>query len=337
MNPLLDTSALPRFGDIKPEHALPAIEELISAHQQKLRELMDSETGHSFDELIPALETMNHELGRAWSPISHLHSVLGDDGWREAYNECLAAVTAHLSELSQNAELQKAFEEISGHLDRETSDERRQVIEHGLREFRLAGVALPETEKLEFRRLRQELAQVQSQFEQNVQDSTDDWKLELGDDSRLAGLPAAILARAAADAEEAGQPGFRLSLDYPTYLAVMTHADDAELRQQFYKAWSTRASELANKGEWDNAGVIDDIMAMRHDLASLVGFDSFADYSLATKMAASVDEVLEFLTELAERTRDAAISELNELESLAGGELHAWDVNYYLEDRKSVV
>ena len=334
MNPLLDTSALPRFADIRPEHALPAIEELISAHRQKLRELIDNNPTPTFDELVPSLEGMSHELGRVWSPIGHLHNVMGDDDWREAYNDCLAAVTAHLSELSQNAVLQRAFESLSEQLGENASAERRQVIEHNLREFRLAGVALPDDEKAEFRQLRQELAKVQSQFEQNVRDSTDAWFLRLDDEHQLAGLPTAIRERARAEAEAAEESGYRLTLDFPTYQAVMTHADDVELRQRFYRAWATRASDEADNPDWNNAAIIDEIMAMRHKLANMVDYDSFADYSLATKMAASVAEVVEFLTELADRTRDAAKAELADLAELAGREIDPWDVNYYLEKLK---
>jgi len=334
MNPLLDTSALPRFGDIKPEHALPAIEELIAAHRQELQDLTDSGRELSFDELVLPLENMSHELGRVWSPVSHLHSVLGDDAWREAYNDCLAAVTAHLSELAQNTALEKAFEAVFARLDGSSDEQQRKVVEHALREFRLAGVALPDDQKAEFRETRQALAKAQSQFEQNVQDSTDAWFRHIEDESRLSGLPAPVRERARKDAEAAGESGWRLNLDFPTYQAVMTHADDRELRHDFYHGWSTRASDQGANPEWDNAQVIEEVMTLRHRLSALVGFDNFAEFSLATKMAGSVAEVLDFLTELAEKTRDAAASELGDLEALAGQPVAAWDVNYYLEKLK---
>ncbi|MDX1480361.1 MAG: M3 family metallopeptidase [Woeseiaceae bacterium] len=331
MNPLLDTSALPRFGDIEPDDALPAIEQLIAAHRQKLADLLRDDPPHAFDELVPPLEEMAHEFGRVWSPIGHLHSVSGDSGWRKAYNDCLGLVTEYFAELGQNPDLQKAFETIEAELDDETPPERRKIVENSLRDFRLAGVALPEEEKAEFRDLRQQLAGRQATFEQHVQDATDAWHLSVGSEKRLAGLPRQVVERASRDAEEAGHGGWRLSLDYPTYQAVMTHADDTELRQIFYRAWATRASDQGEHPEWDNAGAIEDILSLRHRLARLVGYDNYADYSLATKMAGSTSEVIDFLHELASRSRATAQSEMDSLEALAGRPVEARDVAYYLE------
>lgn len=334
MNPLLDTSTLPRFGDIEPDHALPAIQQLIAAHRQKLYDLLDAGETPDFDDLIPPLEEIGHELDRVWSPVRHLHSVMGDSGWREAYNACLSAVTEHYTELSQNTELQKAFEAIGRQMTDDEPAERRKIIEHALRDFRLAGVALPDDDKAQFRAIRQKLAKAQSRFQENVQDSTDAWHLATEDRDRLSGLPEQIVERARVDASAAGEQGFRLSLDFPTYQAVMTHADDRELRHEFYRAWSTRASDQSTDAEWDNAETVEEIMALRYELANLVGFDHYAEFSLATKMAGSTDEVIEFLTELAGQTRDAAMRELDELHGLAGEPIQAWDLSYYLEQLK---
>jgi len=334
MNPLLDTSALPRFGDIDSEHAVPAIRELIAAHRQKLVELLEKNSQPTFEDIVPALEDMSHELSRVWSPIGHLHSVLGDAGWREAYNDCLSMITEHHTELSQNADLQQAFEAIGANLADDTPAAWRKVVEYALRDFRLAGVALAADEKTEFRETRQKLAAAQAQFEQNVQDSTDAWQRAVDDQALLAGLPAQLVARARADAEAAGESGWRLNLDFPTYQAVMTHADDRGLRHEFYRAWSTRASAEGPDPQWDNAATIENIMRLRHRLATLVGFDSYAEYSLATKMAGTTAEVLEFLRELAGRAREAATAEMSALAELAGEPLMAWDLAYYLEKLK---
>ena len=334
MNPLLDTSALPRFGDVRAEHALPAINELIAQHRQKLATLLADTCFDEFDALIPPLEEMSHELSRVWSPIGHLHSVLGDADWRDAYNACLKVVTEHHTDVSQNAALQQAFERVSATLPDDAPAARAKLIEHALRDFHLAGVDLPEAEKKAFKETRQALAAAQAQFEQNVQDSTDCFSLAVEDESRLAGLPGPILRRAAADAAEHDQAGWRLHLDYPTYHAVMVHADDRELRRTFYRAWSTRASDQAGDASWDNAATIDQILELRHRLAALVGFDNYAEYSIATKMAKTTDEVLEFLSELAERTRKAARNELAALNELSDEPLEAWDVAYYLEKLK---
>ena len=334
MNPLLDTSALPRFNELRPEHALPAMTELIARHRQKLATLLSDTDIDEFDALIPPLEELSHELSRVWSPIGHLHGVLGDADWRDAYNACLSLVTEHYTEVSQNSALQQAFERVSKTLPADAPADRVKLIEYALRDFRLAGVALPKEQKTAYKETRQTLAAVQAQFEQNVQDSTDAWHLHTEDGGTVAGLPAQLLERAAANAADHGKEGWRLSLDYPTYHAVMMHAHKRELRKTFYKAWSTRASEQANDPDWNNAANIEEILTLRHKLAGLVGFDNYAEYSLATKMAGTTEEVLEFLSELAERTRDAATDELAALQKLADEPLAAWDVLFYLEKLK---
>ena len=334
MNPLLDTSALPRFGEVEPADAAPAMTELIARHRQKLAALLADPHIDRFDALIPPLEEMSHELSRVWSPIGHLHAVLGDAGWRDAFNECLKMVTEHHTEVSQNTALQQAFERVAGTLPDDAPAARIKLVEHALRDFRLAGVALPDEQKAEFREIRQSLAVAQAEFEQNVQDSTDSWHLHIAEEARLAGLPEQIVTRARADAAEAGLDGWYFNLDFPTYHAILMHADDRELRQTFYGAWATRASERADDPSWDNAANIENILGLRHRLAKLTGFGNYAEYSLATKMAPGTDEVLEFLYELAERTRDAAKRELTDLEALADEPLAAWDVTYYLEKLK---
>ncbi len=334
MNPLLDTSSLPRFDEIEPEHAEPAIRQLISRHRERLAALLDADDAGSFDDFVPPLEEMDHELSRVWSPISHLHSVLGDNGWREAYNNCLGVITDYTTEMSQNPRLQQAYETVGATVDGAAEPARAKIIEYALRDFRLAGVTLPDADKARFREARQKLAAAQARFEQNVQDSTDAWHLSISEPSRLSGLPAQVVDRARQEAADADHEGFRLLLDFPTYHAVMMHADDRPLRETFYRAWSTRASDQADNVQWDNAAVIEEILALRHELAALVGFDNYAKYSLATKMAADTEEVIEFLDELAERTAAAAQAELDALTELAGHPLEAWDLSYYLEKLK---
>ena len=286
-NPLLDFQGLPRFADIRPEHALPAITETIAAHRRRLAELLDSPDARDFDSFVVPLEDMQHELARLWSPIGHLHSVLEDPGWRDAYNACLPLLTEHGTEMAQNKALQEVFEQLAGSLPPDAPEAQRTLIEKALRDFRLGGVALPEAEKTAFREAMQELAAVQAKFEQNLQDATDSWHLQTDDPELLRGLPEQAVARAQADAARHGESGWRLSLDYPTWQAVIMHADDRLLRKRFYDAWSTRASDQGGFEQWDNSGNIERILALRHRLARLVGFGNYAEYSLATKMAAN--------------------------------------------------
>ena len=332
-NPLLDTSSLPRFADIRPEHALPAVTELIAEHKRKLASLLEGPAG-DFDALVTPLEEMSHELSRVWSPVGHLQAVLEDPAWREAYNACLPVLTEHGTEMAQNKALQQAFEGLAKAMPADVPGERRTLVEHALRDFRLAGVALPHAEKAEFRRIMQELAAVQAKFDQNLQDATDSWHFLAEDRSAVAGLPQQSLDRALEEASTHGKDGWWLTLDYPTYHAVMTHADNRDLRRRFYDAWATRASDRGGNAAWDNSANIEKILSLRHDAARLTGFASYAEYSLATKMAGKTSEVIDFLNELAARTRSSARKELEAVQEIAPLPLEAWDTAYYLEKLK---
>ena len=333
-NPLLDTSDLPRFDAIEPQHAVPALEELIAAHRQKLESLLDDTSARDFDSLIVPLESMSHELGRVWSPIGHLQSVLDDANWRDAYNAALPLMTEHGTELSQNKRLQEAYQQVADNLPSDATDEMRMLLEQELRDFRLAGVALPEDAKARFREIRQDIAALQASFDQNVQDATDHWHFHTENAADVAGLPASVLKRAEDEASAEGVDGWVFRLDYPNYHAIMTHCDARDVRSAFYRAWSTRASGEGGHPEWDNTGVIERILELRHEAAGIVGFDNYADYSLATKMAGTVDEVLDFLTELAERSRGAAEREFEAIQAMSDESLAAWDVAYYLDKLK---
>ena len=333
-NPLLDTTGLPRFDAIKPQHAKPALEQLIAAHRQKLAALLDNPDARDFASLIAPLEEMSHELSRVWSPISHLQAVLEDPGWRDAYNASLPLLTEYGTELSHNKKLQEAYQQVADTMPPDASPAMRMLIEHELRDFRLAGVALPEKDKTRYGEIAQEMATLQARFEQNVQDATDSWSFHATGEPQIAGIPDSVLQRARAEAATEGVEGWWFNLDYPNYHAVITHAENREVRESFYHAWSTRASDQGAHPQWNNSEIIERILALRHEAAALVGFDSYAEYSLATKMARTVGEVTTFLEELADKSRNTARKELGEIEDLAGMPLEAWDVPYYLEKLK---
>jgi len=333
-NPLLDTSSLPRFAEIAPEHVMPALIELIAAHRQKLDDLLDNTPDPDFDSLVAPIEEMEHELARVWSPVSHLQGVLGSREWRDAYNEALPLLTQYGTELSQNTRLQKAYAAVDQGLSEQTGTAQKRVVEHALRDFRLAGVALPDAEKARFKEIMQVLAATQAAFDQNIQDASDAWSLHIEDDRDLAGLPPQMIRRAAAEARKRDRQGMLLTLDYPTYDMVMRHADSASLREKMYRAWVTRGSDQGENGEWDNSDNIETTLALRHEAATLVGFENYADYSLETKMAKSTQDVIGFLHELATRTRAAAKKELAELAEFARRTLSPWDITYWLEKLK---
>jgi len=333
-NPLLDDSLLPRFDEVAPAHAEPALRELIAAHRRMLAALLDDPNARDFATLVAPLEEMSHELDRAWSPVSHLNNVLGEPAWRDAYNATLPMMTEHATELSHNKRLQQAYQQLADNMPDDATPAMRTLVEQELRDFRLAGVALPEADKARFKEVMQELAATKALFEQNVQDATDAWHHHATTEAEVSGLPAPILERAQEYAGEQGVEGWWLTLDFPTYNAVIMHADDRRLREVFYRAWSTRASDQGGHEQWDNSENIEKIMALRFEAARLVGFENYAEYSLATKMADEVDEVVEFLTHLAERTRPAAARELEDIASQAGAPYAAWDVNYFMEKLK---
>lgn len=333
-NPLLDTSSLPRFGEISPDHVLPAIEQIISDHRKQLNALLDETGEPSFDSLVVPVELMEHELGRVWSPVIHLQSVLGSRDWREAYKQALPLLTEHGTEISQNARLQQAYAGVGKSLSTDASESHRSAVDHALRNFHLAGVDLPATDKNRFKEIMQDLAAIQASFEHKVQDASDAWSLHILDAAELAGVPKQTMDRAAEDAAHKQLEGWLLSLDYPTYDSIMTHAHDRRLREKMYRAWATRSSDLGDNPEWDNSDNIKNILSLRHEAANLVGFKNYAEYSLATKMAGSIDEVLTFLQELAARSRAAAEQELSALQDLAGMDLEPWDIAFWLEKYK---
>ncbi len=333
-NPLLDTSSLPRFGDIAPEHVIPALTQLIADHRRRLDDLLSNTPDPEFDTLVAPLEDMEHELSRVWSPVSHLQGVLDSREWRDAYNEALPLLTEYGTELSQNARLQKAYTQVDDSLSADAGPAKRSAVEHALREFRLAGVDLGQSDKTRFRDIMRELAATQANFEHNVQDAADAWLLHIDHESDLEGLPRRTMSRAASEAEKRGRDGWLLTLDHPTYDAVMTHAENRSLRENFYHAWATRASDAGADPRWDNTDNIRKILALRHEAALLVGFGNFAEYSLATKMASSPEEVIGFVRQLAERSRSAAEHELKEIREFAGMSVEPWDLSYWLEKLK---
>ena len=267
-------------------------------------------------------------------PSAICKAVLGSSKWREAYNEALPLLTEYATELSQNSRLQQAYAAVGSALSAAEDPTKKRVVDQALRDFHLAGVDLPDAEKTRFKEIMQELAAAQAAFEHHVQDASDAWSLHIEDEQELAGLPQQTIDRATAEARKRDRQGMLLTLDYPTFDAVMRHADKPKLREQMYRAWVTRGSDQGENPEWDNSGLIETIMALRYEAAQLVGFNNYADYSLATKMAKSTDEVIGFLRELAARSRPSAEKELSQLSEFAQQALAPWDTSYWLEKYK---
>jgi oligopeptidase A len=330
-NPLLEIESLPAFDRIEPAHARPALERVLAENRALLAQLA-AQAEPTFASLVVPVEEMGYRLSRVWSPISHLNAVANSADLRAAYNECIPLLTAYASELGQNAALKAGYEHVLQHEGDVLAAESRRVLENALRDFRLAGVDLPADRKARLRELQQRLAQLATKFAENVLDSAAAYTRKVDDESELAGLPPNAVERAAADARAAGQLGWLFKLDQPTYLAIMTCAESAPLRRDIYEAWVTRASELGpSAGRFDNNPLIGEILRARHELAELLGFESFADYALATRMAKDSGQVQHFLHDLARRCRPAGTQEFADLEAYAGRKLDAWDVAFYAE------
>lgn len=333
-NPLLTGSAQPAFQSITAAHAEPAVRQLLEENRQTLRELLAGGAA-TFASVVEPVERMQHRLARAWSPIGHLNGVMNDESLRTAYNACLPLLTAYHTELSQNSELCAAYQRVLDEEGAQLDAAQRRLVENALRDFRLAGVALPHERKQRFGEIMERLATVCARFDENVLDATNAWTRDVTDPAELEGLPELVTARARAAAESAGLAGWRFTLDAPNYQAVLSHAASETLRRDFYTAWVTRASDQGpHGGQWDNTPLMAEILALRHEAAQLVGFANYAEYSLATKMAQGPQDVVSFLRNLAGYAHGAAARELAELERFAGRPLAAWDVGYHSEKLK---
>lgn len=336
-NPLLDKNTLPPFSAIRPEHVIPAISSLLERNKRRLEELLTAPGPHSWEALIEPIEDMEDELAQAWSPVGHLNGVLNSEALREAYNACLPLLSEYQTWMGQHAALYEAYRNLAEHADfNDLPQDRQQAVNNALRDFRLAGVALPDAQKQRYGELRQRLSEHGSRFSDNVLDATNAWTKQVTAE-QLAGLPDTALASARQAAEQKGLDGCLLTLEYPSVYPVLTYCDDRGLRQEVYTANVTRASELGpNGGRFDNTDLITEILSLRQELASLLGFGNFAELSLATKMAESPDHVVDFLTQLAARSRPQAQQEWRELCEFAAAEhglndLKPWDVAYYSE------
>ncbi|MDS4042640.1 MAG: oligopeptidase A [Candidatus Competibacter sp.] len=337
-NPLLTLADLPSHAAIRPEHVEPAITHLLAENRAGIERLLAENATYTWDNLIRPLEELEDRLNKAWSPVNHLHSVLDSESLRAAYNACLPLLSAYHTELGQHEGLYRAYQQIAEGPEYARLDSaQRKVIDDALRDFRLSGIALPPEQRDRYKAIQQELAQLSAKFSENVLDATQAWTRHLTDEAQLAGLPESARALARQTGRQRELDGWLLTLELPSYLPVLNYADDRELRREMYAAYCTRASDRGpHADQWDNGPVMERILALRHELARLLGFQDFTEYSLATKMADSPGQVLDFLDDLARRAKPQAQRELDELRAFARKqfgmeELEAWDIGYYSE------
>ena len=336
-NPLLEMEGLPPFSQIQPEHVEPAIDQLLKLSREQTELLLSNGQPFTWANLIAPLERLDDRLGRTWSPVSHMNSVVNSEELRQVYNACLPKLSEYATEMGQNERLFNAYQAVAEGSE-ELDPAQRKLLQNSLRDFHLSGVDLPAEKKARFKEISQQLSKLASQFEENLLDATNAWSKLITDQSELAGLPESALQLARQTAQQRGEPeGWMLTLEFPSYLPVMTYADNRELRRELYTAFSTRASDQGpHAGQWDNSEIIEQILRLRHEQAQLLGFDNYADRSLAKKMAESSEQVMEFLNDLTARSHRQAETELAELRSFAAEhyratELEAWDIGYFSE------
>ncbi len=329
---------LPQFNTIDPAMITSQLQQILDENRQTLEELLQKTQPFTWQNCLYPLEDLEERLHHFWSPISHLNAVANNPALREAYNAGLPMLTDYHTELGHNQALYQAITQIAeseafNHFD----SAQKMVIKHYLRDFKLAGVSLPPAQKQRFAELSKQSSQLGTRFEENVLDATEGWVKHITDPHELAGIPEIAVHAAHAAAEQKQLPGWLFTLEAPSYLAIMLHADSASLRQEMYTAFVTRASDQGPQaGRWDNSKIIQEMLENRLEKAQLLGFKNYAELSLATKMVSAPQQVLDFLQSLLDASRSKAIKEFAEVQEFAANQtgeqnLQPWDVGYYSE------
>ncbi|WP_166378408.1 oligopeptidase A [Pseudoalteromonas sp. Z9A4] len=339
-NPLIGLEGLPPFSKIKPEYVVPALKDGIELCRKAIDDVL-AKGSYTWDDLVLPLEEADDKLSRMFSPVSHLNSVMNNDELREAYEQCLPLISEYSTFVGQHQGLYNAYNTLYNSDEFKTlTTAQQKTITNALRDFKLSGIALAPKQQTRYGEISARLSELASKFGNNVMDATLAWRKHITDESDLAGLPESALALAADTAKSKELDGWLFTLDFPSYLPIMAYADNRELRKETYTAFSTRASDQGpNAGEFDNSEIMSEELALRHELAQLLGFNSYAEKSLATKMAETPEQVFSFLEDLAAKSKPQAEQEVAELKAYAEqkhgiSELQAWDFGYYSEKLK---
>ena len=328
--------SLPHFTHIDIDTFAERLDALLKANLQQIDALLVKKSNFTWDNLMRPMEDMDDTLERFWSPLAHLHAVVNSPALRDCYQACLPKLSAYEAAIGHNHAL---FDAIKS-LDKNDLDKaQRKIIDDTLRDFELSGVAISSENKHRFEIIQARLSELSNQFENNVLDAGQAYNLHITESKRLTGLPEHALHGARALAEEKGLTGWVLNLEFPCYLAVVTYAEDRALREEMYKAFVTRASDQGpSAGQFNNTAIMDEVLALRYEKANLLGFANYAELSLATKMADSTNQVIQFLTDLSHRAHHQAEMEFNRLKVFAKDEHHIndvapWDIAYLSEKK----
>tara|TARA_R110000772_G_scaffold262893_1_gene382257 strand:- start:3683 stop:5725 length:2043 start_codon:yes stop_codon:yes gene_type:complete len=340
-NPLLQPTSLPQFSKIQPEHIKPAVEQAIEQCKTKIAEVLTNNTEFTWTNLVAPIDEVDDVLGKLWSPISHMNSVVSSDKLRDAYESCLPLLSEYGTFVGQHAGLFAAYQQLSeSDAFKKLNTAQQKVINNALRDFKLSGIALNEEDKKRYGEISTRLSELSSTFGNNILDATQAFSVNITDEAELAGLPESAKEAAQALAQAQEKSGWLFTLDIPSYLPVMVYCGNQALREKMYRAYVTRASEIGpSAGEYDNSPIMAELLSLRHELSNLLGFESFADKSLATKMANNTAEVLGFLEDLAVKSKAQGEQDLVEVTAFAKqnfdqSNLQAWDLPYYSEKLK---
>jgi oligopeptidase A len=339
-NPLFEAKSLPLFQDIQAEHALPAIKTIITENKAAIEKICQ-EKKPNFLNLVQPLEDLSNRLENVWSPIRHLNNVCNNESLRKIFESALTLLSEYHSEIGQNEKLFELFNTLKNDPAFSTLTlPQQKIIDDTLLDFTLAGVGLSNEKKQRYRDIQQKLAQLSNQFENNLLDATAAWFIHLLNETDLAGLPPHAIKAAREEAEKRHLTGWVFTLEYPSYSAIMNYADSRSLRESVYTAYCTRASDQGPHAEqFDNSDIMNEILALRHELALLLGFQNYTELSLATKMVKNPSIVIHFLEDLVKKAKPMAIKEIKTLE-VFGQEnfqldnLEAWDISYLSEKLK---
>ena len=335
-NVLLHLGEEPRFDQIKTEDIKPALQTAITEAREQIAAIK-AQTHTDWANTVEKLTDITERVGRIWSVVSHLNSVVDTPELRAVYNELMPEITIFFTEIGQDIELYNRFKIIKNSAEFDTLSPAQQTkLNHDLRDFVLSGAELPPEQQAELAQLQTEGAQLGAKFAQNIQDATDAFGIYFDDAAPLAGIPEDSIAMFAAAAQSEGKTGYKIGLQIPHYLAVIQYADNRELREQIYRAYVTRASELSDDGKFDNTANIDRTLENALKTAKLLGFKNYAELSLATKMADTPEQVLNFLHDLARRAKPFAEKDFAEIKAFARENLNiedpqSWDLSYAAE------
>ena len=342
-NPLLNYTGLPAFSQIKPEHIQPAVEAVIKECRDTIEQVARIENP-TWENFYMPQAIAGDKFARAWSPVGHLNGVKNSPELREAYQACLPLLSEYSTWAGQHQGLYQGYVKLKNSSEFESySLAQKKAIENSLRDFELSGISLPADKQKRYGEVSARLSELSSQFSNNVLDATMGWDIVITDEAQLKGLPESALEAAKLSAESKGQKGYRFTLEFPSYYPVLTYCENRELRAAIYKEYATRASDQgSNAGKWDNSANIDEKLKLRLEMAQLLGFETYADLSLATKMAENPQQVVDFLEDLAKRSKAQGEKELAELHAFVEQEygvteLQPWDIAFYSEKQKQAL